>query len=67
MHTYESPELGEVKKDPRDTLIEAQREYIKFLEDQFEVITPLDDPEYVREYADHKSQIEAAEKAIKGG
>ncbi len=50
-------------KDPRDELIEAQREYIKFLENDID-ITPLDDPEYIRDYASLKSKIETAEQAL---
>ncbi len=98
MHTYESPESGEVnpkkletvdeyiqrvgleaykkniegflalhnpdRKDPRDTLIEAQREYI-------ELVNNSDFPGSVFEknvkLLEAINKIQAAQKAIKGG
>jgi len=64
-HTTEDPEFGEVKKDPRDTLIEAQREWIEWAINTLNYwgVTRLDKKEG-RELQD---KIQAAEKAIKGG
>ncbi len=69
-HTTEDPELGEVKKDPRDTLIEAQRGFIIWLllskaENLRGIERPFDLE--VKEMDEFKIKIQAAEKAIKGG
>ncbi len=70
-HTTEDPELGEVKKDPRDTLIEAQRKYIEFLKEHFGDTMYEAPKEYIAKEELKQEQLEtriqAAEKAIKGG
>ncbi len=64
-HTTEDPEFGEVKKDPRDTLIEAQKEWISWALNTVSWfgVKQIDK----REGMDLMGKILAAEKAIKGG
>ncbi len=54
-----------VSQDPRDTLIEAQREYIEFL-GNFGGYLQIEDGDRMRQ-DELVNKIQAAEKAIKGG